>query len=68
MGIDPMVAMAVGMKAMTVKEQFSMGVTKMALDRMEQTGQDITEMMESSVSGAVVSLDPSLGSLVDISV
>lgn len=69
MGIEPMVQAAMAMKAGAVREQIGMGVAKLALDRMEQTGQDITEMMASgSASAPAVSLDPNLGSLLDISV
>ena len=64
MSVDSIVNMAVNMQTQSLKEQLSIGVTKMALDRMEQTGQDIMEMMD---SGGAVSLDPSLGNLVDIS-
>ena len=64
MSVDAMVSAAVSMKAASVREQFTMGVTKMALDRMEQTGEAITDMMD---SGSAVSMDPNLGNLLDIS-
>ena len=68
MNINSMVAMAVEMKAQSVREQFSIGVAKIALDRMEQTGQAITEMIEDCGDGVAVSLDPSLGNIIDISI
>lgn len=69
MGIEPMVSAAMAMKAGSVREQIGISVAKLALDRMEQTGQDINEMISSgSASAPAGSLDPNLGSLLDISV
>lgn len=68
MSVDSIVNLAVSMQSQSLKENISMSVTKMALDRMEKTGQDIMEMMDSSAVSAPVSLDPSLGNLLDIAI
>jgi len=65
MSLDSMINATISMRNQAVREQFSMGVTKMAMDRMEQSGQEILEMMGGSA--APVSLDPNLGSMIDIS-
>ena len=62
-GIDPMVAAAVSMKQQNVREAVGYGVLKMALNRVEEQGTQITEMMD---SGTGVSLDSNLGNLLDI--
>ena len=67
MGLDPIVSMAVSMKQQNLRENMTMGVMKMALDQMESSGQNVLEMMSGSAASPSVSLDPSLGSLVDIS-
>ncbi len=62
MGVDATVSMAIAMQQQSLREQVSFGVTKMAIDRMEQFGQDITQMMDESA----IAVDPNLGNLVDI--
>lgn len=66
MSLDSMINATLSMRSQAVKEQFSFGVAKMAMDQMEQSGQDILEMMGGS-GAAPVSLDPNLGSMIDIS-
>ncbi len=68
MGIDPMVRMAVDMKQQTLRDGVNMGVMKMALDQMQQSGQGVLELMGDSASAPSVSMDPALGNLLDISV
>ncbi len=69
MGIDPMVSMAVNMKQQALRDNVNMGVMKMALDQMQQSGQDVLEMMDDGGASAPnVSLDPALGGLLDISI
>jgi hypothetical protein len=66
MEIDSVVHMAMAMKYQSAREGASMRVAKMALERMEQTGRDVGELL--GAADAPLSLDPDLGNLLDISI
>lgn len=63
MSLDSMINATLSMRSQSVREQFSYGVVKMAMDQMEQTGTEIIDLLDD----APVSLDPNLGNLIDIS-
>ena len=65
MRVDPIVSMAINAKLQSVQEQVSMRVAKLALDMMEQSGDDINRLLGDM---DISSLDRSLGNIVDISV
>lgn len=64
MSLESMINATISMRNQAVKEQFSIGVTRMAMDMEEQSGQEILKMMDGA---APVSLDPNLGNMIDIS-
>ena len=61
MAMDPIVNMGINMRYNSMREQAVMRVAKMALDRIEQTGDEVNQLPEGGGSP-----EAALGNLVDI--
>ncbi len=58
--------MARNMQAARLQESVAMGVMKMQMDAVKDSGQAVVEMMKKSLQGMEKSVNPHLGNLLDI--
>lgn len=58
--------MAMSMQAAQLQEAVSVGVMKMGMDAAKDAGQAVVEMMNKSLQGMERSVNPHLGSILDI--
>lgn len=58
--------MAMDMQAARLQQEISMGIMKMQMDTVKESGQMLVEMMKNSTQAMEKSVNPHLGQVLDI--